>query len=251
MPVYHLPNGLLSKFPTTKNYALSIKSPFYNDGVKCKVCNQMSVKYTHNDACRFCFMNEAVHFYNLHVGSDLVYVDAETGVAMAKMARGPDVEIPAETFKKMQELLEVSRSGEGFTVSTDPCKVKAHYGLKHFGKCYECIQDKKKPSPRKAAMIKGETWYIPNVPCKYCGEIAEKNVHNGNCKGCQPDLETDNRATPDTIMMRESPDLVMSKEDAISYGFKVYRTGKPCKHGHTAWRYVSTGNCIECLRGGE
>ena len=28
---------------------------------------------------------------------------------------------------------------------------------------------------------------------------------------------------------------------------KTYKTGKPCKNGHIAERYVSTGACVECV----
>jgi len=30
-----------------------------------------------------------------------------------------------------------------------------------------------------------------------------------------------------------------------------YYTGEPCKYGHRSYRYVSTGNCVECLRNGR
>jgi len=34
-------------------------------------------------------------------------------------------------------------------------------------------------------------------------------------------------------------------------GQMFYSTGKPCKYGHHAQRYTSTGGCIECLRPGH
>lgn len=39
-----------------------------------------------------------------------------------------------------------------------------------------------------------------------------------------------------------------TRQQAIAQGSNVYRTGRPCKNGHVADRYVSTGGCIECLR---
>lgn len=253
MPIYYHADGKPSRYPTDKEYAINIKSPFYDDGVKCVKCGQMSVKYTHGDECRFCTMSNAVHFYNLSVNSKLVYVDAATGKPMAKIAFRPDVEIDRDAYSTMLELLEISRSGDEFSVSTEACKVKAHYGLKRYGKCHQCTQDKLKPSPRKQAMMNGETWYTPDKECPRCGTFADRNVHNGTCKGCvTPSASRDDqRTTPDVIMMRDAPDTIVSREDAKSYGFKVYRTGQPCRRGHTGWRYVSTGNCIDCLRGGE
>ncbi|MER9768954.1 HNH endonuclease [Mesorhizobium sp. M0189] len=41
---------------------------------------------------------------------------------------------------------------------------------------------------------------------------------------------------------------VTSKADARSAGLKRYFTGKPCKHGHSAERWVSTGICCDCDR---
>lgn len=35
---------------------------------------------------------------------------------------------------------------------------------------------------------------------------------------------------------------------AARAGLKTYYTGKPCKRGHLALRFVSSGNCVECSR---
>ena len=40
---------------------------------------------------------------------------------------------------------------------------------------------------------------------------------------------------------------LISREDARAQGLKQYFTGEPCKHGHIAPRFVSTGGCKECL----
>jgi hypothetical protein len=39
-----------------------------------------------------------------------------------------------------------------------------------------------------------------------------------------------------------------NREQAMALGLKRYFTGKPCKHGHIAERYVSSGMCLECSR---
>lgn len=39
-----------------------------------------------------------------------------------------------------------------------------------------------------------------------------------------------------------------SRSEAITAGEKYFFTGKPCKHGHVADRYVGNGGCVECLR---
>lgn len=30
-------------------------------------------------------------------------------------------------------------------------------------------------------------------------------------------------------------------------GAKTYNTGKPCKHGHSGERYISSRNCVTCV----
>ena len=39
----------------------------------------------------------------------------------------------------------------------------------------------------------------------------------------------------------------MKRSVAMSRGMVRYRNGKPCPAGHNAQRYVSTGQCVECL----
>lgn len=40
---------------------------------------------------------------------------------------------------------------------------------------------------------------------------------------------------------------VTTRNEAHSQGKKFYFTGHPCKNGHLAARYVSTGGCTDCL----
>lgn len=39
---------------------------------------------------------------------------------------------------------------------------------------------------------------------------------------------------------------IITRDEAISRGYKKYFTGKPCKNGHVSQRYVSTRGCKEC-----
>lgn len=39
---------------------------------------------------------------------------------------------------------------------------------------------------------------------------------------------------------------VITRKEAISQDLKRYFTGKPCKHGHVAQRWTSSGHCIGC-----
>lgn len=40
-------------------------------------------------------------------------------------------------------------------------------------------------SPRQTAIAKGERWYMPDTPCPKCGQIAERYVATGACRGCK------------------------------------------------------------------
>lgn len=41
--------------------------------------------------------------------------------------------------------------------------------------------------------------------------------------------------------------VVISRKAAHVAGLKRFFTGEPCVHGHVSERYVSSGNCIECV----
>lgn len=41
---------------------------------------------------------------------------------------------------------------------------------------------------------------------------------------------------------------ILSRRDALLLGLKRYYTGKPCKYGHDAERFVANGGCVECVQ---
>jgi hypothetical protein len=43
---------------------------------------------------------------------------------------------------------------------------------------------------------------------------------------------------------------IISRRDAAGRGLKRFYTGKPCVREHLSERYVTTGGCIDCQRGG-
>ena len=55
--------------------------------------------------------------------------------------------------------------------------------------------------------------------------------------------------SPDMRWAMANPDMVLSKADARMMGFTLYRTGRPCIHGHDGWRRADNGACCDCLRG--
>jgi hypothetical protein len=39
---------------------------------------------------------------------------------------------------------------------------------------------------------------------------------------------------------------IITRGESLALGRKRYYTGQPCKHGHDAQRFVSTGACVAC-----
>lgn len=39
----------------------------------------------------------------------------------------------------------------------------------------------------------------------------------------------------------------LSRKEAIERGSMTYFTGKPCRNGHRAYRYTSSGACSKCI----
>lgn len=134
------------------------------------------------------------------------------------------------------------------------CQNGPHLRLTHIrtGRCVECENiaasaKRAARGPRAAARAEGRQSYVPTDPCPDCGQRADRNVVTNKCSGCT--AAHDARRTPDSIMMEQCPDMVVSRDDARALGIGVYRTGEACRRGHTGYRYVLNGACIDCLRG--
>lgn len=49
------------------------------------------------------------------------------------------------------------------------------------------------------------------------------------------------------MLHHDIPHEVISRDAAHALGKRHYFTGKPCLRGHTALRYVTTGQCTKCM----
>lgn len=58
--------------------------------------------------------------------------------------------------------------------------------------------------------------------------------------------QTHNKILKGTIMAKKKK--IITRKEAIAAGKSVYYTGKVCKNGHNAMRYVTSSTCIECQR---
>lgn len=96
-------------------------------------------------------------------------------------------------------------------------------------------------TPRQHAVAAGDKWYVPTKPCGHCGQRAPRYVANGRCQGCSLPANT-------KALMEAAPRAVITRQEAVAMGMIIYRTGAPCKYGHSGYRYVSTCHCVECLR---
>lgn len=128
------------------------------------------------------------------------------------------------------------------------------------GRCFECESDARhfkslRKGPRATARAAGERYYTPVDACPSCGKVAPRNVVTNGCTGCSKRSAPpapirqggDGRRTPSRQFAAENPNFVIGRDAARTMGFTLYRTGEPCRRGHTGWRYVSTGNCLDCL----
>lgn len=228
----------------------------------CPDCG-FTIYYTKNGTCWKCAQTRACDLYSYLKGI-MKFGQCPEGWYTEydpTQTRGPvsDRFVPDTYQKELDDLAllmdlfppvsrsEATEKGLDLWLTGDPCPKAGHYGIRTLNnECYFCEEERKKPKPRQVAITKGETWYTPDKVCPKCGTFEERNVHTGACKGCRP---VKDKATPESIMMKAQPDLIIAKADAKRLEMKVYRTGQPCKHGHTGFRYVSTNGCIDCKKG--
>lgn len=259
--LFYYEDGRPSPLPTSKDEAKRLRQSRYNSETGCSDCKESNSRYTTNDECSFCAMLKALEFYNYAIdASYFADINGPNLIHRSTSEPTPFGEKLKAEFEHAKSLFDTNERAptssseaieRGLTlwVRDRQCSKAGHFGIRTLkSECYFCAQKRDTLSPRKAAIANGEKWYTPLESCAKCGQMASRNVANGQCKGCMQS-EGDARETSDTIMMRECPDLVVSKKDAKAMELKVYRTGKECTNGHSGYRYVSTGSCIQCLRG--
>lgn len=208
-PIFERPGGKWSLHPATREEALERKMGVYEPDppVRCS-CGYRLVRFVDESVAEnyCCQMEVSIDRYNQRLKEGLPY--------SAKVARLMNQEIYYTHL---------------------PCKKCGHPGTWTLnGKCAICT----KGSPRQEALRHGAKSYVPLEPCPKCGKIAEKLVASGACTGCKPPAEKP--------YYRMFPDMLLSYEDAKAAKLVAYRTGKPCKYGHTGWRWVSTRGCLTC-----
>lgn len=106
--------------------------------------------------------------------------------------------------------------------------------------------DRPDPFPRtkEQAVASGVTYFYRDILCKNGMHFIQPDIKTGKCRIC-----CNVRNSPEETMMREVPDMILDKHQADLLDLVVFRTGKPCRYGHMGWRYVSSGACVDCIRG--
>lgn len=275
---YEIVPGVMTIFPTSPEQAREMGVSRYKvyPFEACSVCGGLeTIRFTKTDICFMCSRHAALSDYNAAVADD------EPTSAPLGMQAGLDYywrhdpdphcgHSGKRTLKnKCWFCAEVRKGGDVSPrqiaiakgrkwyapVDGDFCAT-GHLALRrvHDGACSACLGKNpdelimtQKPTPRQAALDAGEPWYTPadGDLCRK-GHHAPRRVANGSCRACEQARRiTDSAVRIDLV----SPDLVLGRAAAQAMGFTVYRTGKPCKRKHTAWRWVSNSGCLECMKG--
>ena len=224
--VFYHTDGSPSMHPTSREDAKRLRRSRYHSGAMCGVCLGTPLRFTRNGKCIHCCRMAAIDYYNRMVKTGDLLIDPQQAAA----------------------------KGDTYYLSTYACKTAGHVGVLTVSghNCKACLEAKPiefvGPSPRQVALDAGEKWYTPLEACPKCNTTALRYVANGRCQGCKPlqRVEEGTTVTAETAMIRDYPDLVFSKQRAITNSLSVYRTGERCGYGHTTYRRVKDDACISC-----
>lgn len=230
--------GKYSKYPYDREDARKSNYFLYTAAEPCDRHDHPSfLRYVETDDCHMCRKLAAVDLRAVLAGSGGVEGDSiRIGGRFPSVRKYDPVELA--------EWLEIL-SRPGVKATGEPCKRKGHPGLvDDRGRCVLCAEERL-GSPRQLAIAAGESWYDPGKPCPRCGGSCRRRVANGRTE-CDERGGRPRGETPEAVLMRQSPDMTLERAAARSMSLKVFRTGKACRKGHAGWRYVSSGECLDC-----
>lgn len=235
--------------PVGREQAIKFGTTKFIDVAGCDECRKVSPEFGQGPKARYLETGDCVGCYTRHALES--WQLWEMG-----MPGGPDP-FP----KNAEDALKLGMDWYyGSTDGTQVCDNGPHFRRTDVKtkKCLGCAEARERAKslsrgPRAAARASGQTTYTPLDPCGKCGQRAPRNVATDVCRGCaiangRPDAP-DLRKSASTILAETSPDMILDRDTARAFGLTLYRTGTACRKGHTGWRYVSTGNCFDCLRG--
>ena len=125
------------------------------------------------------------------------------------------------------------------------CPKGPHLLARHIvtGRCVGCTGDKNDPN-REKAKKNGESEYPHTFACPECNTYMRK-VSSNRCVKCNPAKARE--LSREQALMEDDPLTIVTLQQALQQGLKVYRTSLRCKRGHKGWRYVSNSACLDCL----
>lgn len=225
-------DGRRSQHPVTIEEARRLRSVRYSTLERCIVCNVSSARHTHSDECVYCAMKNAAIFYNFHNKTDNLLVDEDSGAHYTNSTAGGFELIPVDRLYQLGLLSAMINGNPSLSISKHPCKKAGHVGVKDSDNCHLCNIER---SPREMALDNGHTKYTPVRPCPKCNTLSPKRVDNGACDGCKPSK----LSAADVALMRDCPDMILSKGDADMMGLGVFK-----EEGHTGWHFVKGGKSV-------
>ncbi|NBT32651.1 MAG: hypothetical protein EBT13_12350 [Rhodobacteraceae bacterium] len=104
---------------------------------------------------------------------------------------------------------------------------------------------------RKEAKAAGLSTYFTGKACTK-GHVARRGTANGSCQQCQKEARSAKQKAKG--LKRYRPDNYRQRIVGAAAGLSrfvfvpVYFTGKPCRHGHIAWRAGKDGVCVTCRK---
>ena len=236
MKLFKLADGSFAPHPDNRVDAVRLRRRLYTTKNKCEICNSSRLRFTTTNNCMMCqrYKMELVrHFKHYKEGGSITY--------------WPDhvPEINDEKFISDVKNAILTLQENDLTVMQNPCSKHGHIALTFNGGCHYC---KTCETPHKTAVNDSNETYVSTVACKGCNKLTLRKTSDKSCLSCGYTHNKHVETTPEQQMMLDNPDMVLSKSDAKLCGLKVYRSGNECKNGHKAWRYVTTSNCIECIK---
>ena len=96
---------------------------------------------------------------------------------------------------------------------------------------------------RKEAKENGLKRYFTGEPCRR-GHLAERAI-SGSCLECTRKTKLSDELKE---ARRVHGDKVITKKEAVAAGLNRYFIGRECKNGHVHERYISTNQCVLCMR---
>lgn len=234
---YKLSNGTLGPYPEGRGLAARSSNRLYTDLKKCKNCKRITF-ITASGRCVSCMRDQiaAVYMFDSIPDDDESY--------------RPAFNLPDdfEPIPEAHDAVKLLKSGQDLKLEKKVCVDYGHIRLTNdkYRRCYFCETQRNK---QEQATLYGDEYYLTRSKCGGCANTTLRNTTDSSCVDCGHVPQTrDGCLSPTSKMMLSNPDMIITRDDARDVDMTVYRTGEKCRRGHVGWRYVSTGNCIECLR---